>query len=78
MIQLRNVETGAVLGTISSRQRDFLAAQLEEEFDADQDYYFDADTVSMLEDAGADADLLTILRSALGDHDGIDIAWSEV
>ena len=78
MIQLRNVETGAVLGTISSRQRDFLAAQLEEEFDADQDYYFDVDTVAMLEDAGADAELLTILRSALGDYDGIDIAWSEV
>ena len=77
MIQLRNVETGAVLGTISSRQRDFLAEQLEEEFDADQDYYFDANTLAMLEEAGADAELLTILRTALADHDGIDIAWSE-
>jgi hypothetical protein len=77
VIQLRNVETGAVLGTISSDQRDFLVDQLEEEFEADHDYYIDADTVAMLEDAGADAELLTLLRTAVGDHEGIDIAWSE-
>ena len=77
VIQLRNVETGAIVGTISSRQRDFLVVQLEEEFDADKDYYFDANTIAMLEEAGADAELLTLLRTALGDHEGIDIAWSE-
>ena len=77
VIQLRNVETGEVVGTISSGQRDFLMEQLEEEFEADRDYYFDANTVAMLEEAGADAELLTILRTALQGLDGIDLSWSE-
>jgi hypothetical protein len=77
VIQLRNVETGEVVGTISSGQRDFLMEQLEEEFEADRDYYFDANTVAMLEEAGADAELLTVLRTALQGLDGIDLSWSE-
>ena len=77
MIRLRNAETGANLGTISPAQLDFLVEQLEEEFDADQDYYFDEGTIGMLEDAGADAGLLAMLRAALGEKEGIDIVWSE-
>ena len=77
MIRLRDAETGADLGTISPTQLDFLVEQLEEEFDADQDYWFDSDTIVMLEDAGADESLIDILKAALGDKEGVDIAWSE-
>jgi hypothetical protein len=77
VIQLRDAATGAQLGSISQAQLDFLVDQLEEETDADQDYYIDVDTIALLEDAGADADLLGILRSAIGDREGIDVAWSE-
>ena len=78
VIQLRDATTGASLGMISQAQLDLLVEQLEEESPADQDYYLDANTIALLEDAGADAELLNVLRSAIGDRDGIDIAWSEV
>ncbi len=61
---------------ISQAQLDLLVEQLEEESPADQDYYLDANTIALLEDAGADAELLSVLRSAIGDREGIDIAWS--
>ncbi len=77
VIRLRDAATGADLSTISSDQLNSLVEQLEEEFDTDQDYYFDADTIVVLEDAGADAELVAILRSALGGREGVDIAWSE-
>jgi hypothetical protein len=76
VIRLRDASNGADIGTISSEQLAFLVDQLEEEFEADQDYYFDADTIVMLEDAGADPGLLTVLRTALGSREGIDISWS--
>jgi hypothetical protein len=78
VIQLRNVETGAVLGTISTDQRDFLVDELEEESEADHDYYIDENTIAMLEDAGADAELLALLRTAVAGQEGVDIAWSEL
>ena len=77
VIRLRDASSGADLGTISRAQLDFIVEQLEEEFEEDQDYYFDADTIAMLEDAGADQELLDILRKALGTREGVDVAWSE-
>ena len=78
VIQLRDVATGAILGTLSRTQRDFLVAELEEESTTDQDYYFDADTIAMLEDADADAELLGVLRTALAGRESMDVAWSEM
>ena len=77
MIRLHDLETGAELGTITKAQLDFLMEQLEEESGVDQDYYLDAGTLAMLEDAGADAELVRTLRAALGDREGVEIAWSE-
>jgi hypothetical protein len=76
LIRLRDAASGAQLGTISEAQLEFLMQQLEEETAADQDYYIDADTVDLLEEAGADEDLLGVLRAALGDEEGVEIAWS--
>jgi hypothetical protein len=76
MIELRDAERGTQLGTITDRQLKFLVHALEEESTGDQDYYISADTIEMLEADGADADLIGLLRRALGNRAGIDIRWS--
>lgn len=76
MIELHDAERGTPLGTISDEQLQFLVDALEEETLADKDYYISADTIDMLEEDGADRQLLTLLRSALGGRDGVDIRWT--
>jgi processive 1,2-diacylglycerol beta-glucosyltransferase len=76
MIELHDAERGTRLGTISDEQLQFLVDALEEESPTDKDYYISADTVDMLEADGADRELLSILRSALGGREGVDIRWS--
>ena len=76
MIALHDTERGTQLGTITDRQLQFLIDALEEESTSDHDYYISADTIEMLETDGADADLLGLLRRALGKREGIDIRWS--
>ena len=78
MIQLRDAETKTVIGAITEEQLRFLIAQLEEEWVQDQDYYIMADTLEMFEDAQADAQLIALLRQALGGREGIEIAWTRV
>jgi hypothetical protein len=76
MATLRDKESGQTLGTISEEELQFLVEELEEESSDDTDYYLDADTIHMLEEDGAPASLLTLLRSSLGDREGIEIEWS--
>lgn len=76
MIRLHDAERGTPLGTITEEQLQFLMGELEEESTEDRDYYISADTVDMLEENGADRDLVTLLRNALAEGDGIDIRWS--
>ena len=76
MIELQDAERGTRLGTISDEQLQFLVDALEEESLADKDYYISADTIDMLEEDGADRQLLEILRGALGGREGMDIRWS--
>ena len=47
MVELRDKETGRILGSISDEQLQFLIDQLEEESETDTDYYIDAATLSM-------------------------------
>ena len=65
-----------VLGEISDAELKVLFDNLEEESSADTDYYITMDTVDYLESHGADAQLVAILRKAIGDDDGIDIRWT--
>ena len=67
--------TDRVIGEISQTQLQFLIDQLEEEHDADRDYYIDRDTLAMFEENGCDPQLLLLLRDALGDDDSIDVEW---
>jgi len=75
MPRLIRLDTGDAIGTINDKQLAFLVDQLEEEHDDDKDYYIDRDTLELLSDNGADAELLEILEKAMGDDDEIDIAW---
>ena len=75
-IKLYDNQTGAVLGTLSERQLQFLVDQLEEETAEDQDYWLRAETLELLEKRGADAELLALLRSSMGDRKGFEIRWS--
>jgi processive 1,2-diacylglycerol beta-glucosyltransferase len=76
MVELRDAERGKQLGTITEQQLKFLVDELEEESTSDNDYYITADTIEMLKTDGADADLIGLLRRALGNREGIDVRWS--
>ncbi len=66
------------LGTLSEVQLQFLVDHLEEEFEEDESYYIDHDTVDYLHDAGADEELIHVLEKGLqtvGPDEGIEIAY---
>ena len=75
MYNLFNAQSGALLGEISEEQISFLRSQLEEESEADADYYINGITIDMLEANGADGALIRLLRKALGDNEDMDIRW---
>src|SRR5213592_2043782 len=60
MIKLHDVESGALVGTIIEEHLKVLVEQLEEESPEDRDYYIDADTIEMFEEAGVDAALVDV------------------
>lgn len=76
MIELRDKETGAFLGTITEAQLQFLIDQLEEESRTDRDYYINRDTLDLFQGQGIDHALLTILQQALGTRQEMEIEWS--
>jgi hypothetical protein len=76
--RLTLTDSGASVGEITGRQLQCLVDTLEEESSTDQDYYIDAATIDVIEEAGADADLVAILRRALGSREGVDISWSRL
>ena len=78
MIQLHDAAQGTLIGTITDEELQFLMDQLEEESAEDRDYYISAPTIDMLEDAGADSNLVEMLRGALGQREGFDIRWTRV
>jgi processive 1,2-diacylglycerol beta-glucosyltransferase len=75
MVRLFDSETGAELGTIGDEQLRFLEDHLEEESSDDRDYYFNGTMIDVLEEKGADAELVGLLRRALGDREGVEIRW---
>jgi processive 1,2-diacylglycerol beta-glucosyltransferase len=76
MIELRDKETGLVIGSITEEQLQFMIDQLEEESDADADYYLDSATLDLFAEKGSDPQLLTLLREALGEREGMEVEWS--
>jgi hypothetical protein len=78
MISLRDKETGADVGSITEEELRFLVDHLEEEFSEDRDYYINQTTVDIMEQNGADPELIALLRRAIGDRDGIEFEWTRV
>ncbi len=75
MPRLIRQDTGDFIGTITDKHVAFLVDQLEEEHDADQDYFIDKDTLELMSDNGIDPELLALLEKAMGDDESVDIAW---
>ena len=75
-IQLLDRESGAVLGTITSAQLQFLMDHLEEESESDTDYYINSDTLDVLEEEGADEALMSMLRRALGAREEMEVQYT--
>ena len=75
MIELRDKDTGRSLGSISEEQLRFLVDRLEEESRDDRDYYLNQTTLDALAKEG-DAELIALLRRAMGEREGIEIEWS--
>jgi processive 1,2-diacylglycerol beta-glucosyltransferase len=75
MIRLFDAETDEPLGTITEAQLEFLMDEMEEESSIDRDYYINGATIDMLEERGADPELITLLREALGDRDEMEVRW---
>jgi len=86
MGRLFDLSTGTQIFTISKEQISFLTSHLESEGSSDVDYYLDRDTLDYLETEAqtsveptpAVEELLTILESALGDRDAINIAYDDI
>jgi hypothetical protein len=70
-------DSNRFLGTISDADVKVLVDQLEEEDMADDDYFIDGATVSILESAGASSTLVAMLLAAIGDSEGIDVRWEK-
>jgi hypothetical protein len=78
MIRIYNNDTHEYLGEITAVQLQFLIDKLEEESLEDQDYYLNRATIEMLEREGGDSGLVGMLRTALGDKEGVEIRWERV
>ena len=77
MIQLFNKRSGEPIGPLNQAQLQFLVEQLEEESLEDQDYAITSMTLDYFEEIGGDAELIKMLRAALGSNDEIVIVWME-
>lgn len=75
-VTLMDTGNGKLVGRITDTQLQFLVDELEEESSADRDYYIDAATIDVLAGAGADADLIDVLRRAIASRDGVELRWT--
>jgi hypothetical protein len=78
MIRLTDAADGKLVGDVTEEQFKVLAGDLEEESVEDEDYWIDEATLEMLEEDGADAKLLAMLKKALGSREGFDCRWQKV
>jgi hypothetical protein len=77
VITLSMKDSGAVLGTIDEADLQLLIDQLEEEYEADTDYYITPLTIEFLEKGGGSPEFIRILKEAVGDSEGVEVVWQE-
>lgn len=75
MIDIFNNDTHELIGSITEADLKVLVDHLEEESSEDRDYYIDQPTIDVIADGQASDHLLTVLRKALGNADGVEIRW---
>ena len=71
------LKEGGLLGSITDADLEKLIDELEETELADDDYFIDGATLDILEQGGASATLVAMLRSAIGSSEGIDVRWEK-
>ena len=76
-MKLYDNESNEEIGSIKEHQLKDLVDLLEEEDSEDRDYYLTSETIALLEEKGADAELVGKLRAAMGDREGIEVRWTE-
>ena len=77
MINLYEKDTNKPLGQISEAQLQYLIDHLEEEGTEDQDYAVTPLLLEYFEGLGADPELLSLLKDALGGREAIEIVWGK-
>ena len=75
MIQLRDKESGTILGAITADDLQFLIDHLEEESEDDTDYFINRSTIEIFKEKGTNETLIKLLENALGDRDDMEIEW---
>jgi hypothetical protein len=75
MIDLYNVSTNQLIGSITEADLQVLVDALEEESAEDQDYYIDAETLVVIADGRDSTLLVVLLRSGLVSSDGVVMRW---
>ena len=77
MISITDKGSCVDIGSITEAQLQILVKHLGETDLDDQNYYIDRRTIDMIKAVAADyAAVLEMLERALGDRDGVDIAWT--
>lgn len=75
MVTLHDKETGAFVGEIGEQQLRQLMDALVEESLTDRDYFISRAELGFLEERGLDRALIGLLRTALGNREGMEIVW---
>jgi processive 1,2-diacylglycerol beta-glucosyltransferase len=75
MINLYEKDTNKPLGQVTEAQLQYLIDHLEEEGVDDQDYAVTPLLLEYFEGLGADPELISLLKDALGGREEIEIVW---
>ena len=70
-------QSGSLIGTIADADLQLMVDHLEEEGLTDDDYFMDEATIDILEGNGGSAALVSMLREAVGETEGIDVRWEK-
>lgn len=73
---LHDRATGAVIARLTPEQLQILVDALAGGASEDADYTLSPSTLQILEEGGADAAMVTLLRDALGTREGLDFHWT--
>ena len=77
MVYIYNKATSNLIGEIGEEDLQFLIDQMEEESMKDRDYSITNMEIAYFAENGASAELVALLREALGDQSEVIILWSQ-